>query len=117
MEIELKENPRYILYSDGRLYSNIHKKFLKPLSAPRSNNHRYAWGKPGYSGYMINVNGERKFLKIHRLLAKYFIPNLKPKEFKCVIHLDNDKNNWDLENLKWSNQKINMQMYADRRYK
>src|SRR5690606_18439370 len=38
-------------------------------------------------------------LLIHRILAQVFIPN--PNNYKCVNHIDGDKQNNDLKNLEW----------------
>ena len=114
--VELKENPNYLFFSDGRMWSKIYKKFLQPLMVKRSSQQKFAGGSPTYPRYLISVKGVRKMLAIHRLLGKYFIKNPNPKEFNCVLHLDDDPFNLKLNNLRWGNQKINMKMYADRRY-
>lgn len=112
--IELKENPDYLFYSDGRMWSKKFKKFLKPQLIRRSKNQRYIWGRGGYLAYNIN----RKILKIHRLLGQYFIPNPNPNEFNCVIHLNDRQEDNRLENLQWANHTINMQMFfANRKSK
>ena len=107
--VQTVELEKHILYSNGRLYSKIHKRFLKPLTWKRSNNHRWAEGKISYPKYRIN----KKFVAIHRLVAKHFLP--KKAHQNIVIHLDNDVTNYHLSNLAWSTQKINMQMFAEQR--
>lgn len=47
-----------------------------------------------------NEQGERKFVKLHKLVAETFIPNPENKEF--VNHIDADKTNYNLENLEWA---------------
>jgi hypothetical protein len=57
--------------------------------------------KSGYLSTSIkNDNGERKTLKIHRLVALCFIPNLLNKE--TVNHKDHNKLNNKLDNLEWA---------------
>lgn len=109
--VQTVELENHTYYSDGRLWSKKYKKFLKPQLLQRSQNHHYVWGKGGYPAYKING----KYEKIHRLQAKYFLPNPNPKEFNCVLHLDDDQMNWQLSNLTWGDQKLNMQMYTERK--
>lgn len=55
-----------------------------------------------YKGYLYvnlyNKNG-MKSIKIHRLVAKAFIPN--PNNLSQVNHKDEDKKNNDVSNLEW----------------
>lgn len=43
---------------------------------------------------------------LHRLLAKYFIPN--PNHYPVVRHLDDDGLNYNLQNLAWGTQRDNV---------
>ena len=65
--------PDYLIYPDGRVWSKkkcrgINGRFLKPTSQ----------GK-GYLRYDLCLNGIRKPLKIHRLVAIHYIPNPENK--------------------------------------
>lgn len=53
----------------------------------------------GYYRVTFSVNRKRKQVYVHRLLAKYFIPN--PNNLPQVNHLDGDKLNNKIENLEW----------------
>lgn len=37
--------------------------------------------------------------RIHRLVAKYFVPN--PNNYNCVDHIDQNKQNNNVENIRW----------------
>ena len=45
--------------------------------------------------------------KLHRLLAKTFIPN--PHKYRCINHIDGNKQNNDLSNLEWCDHSHNLQ--------
>lgn len=55
------------------------------------------------SGYLqilvVKPSGETSSEKIHRLIAKAFIPN--PKNYPCINHKDEDKTNNKISNLEW----------------
>ncbi len=57
--------------------------------------------------YAIYLNGKRKNIthQYSRLVAKYFIPNDDENTKKFVIHLDHNKLNDKVENLRWASQK------------
>ena len=85
----LKQYPNYKIYSDGKVYSIKLKKYIY--------GHK---NKRGYFSFTIyDLNGKRKHKALHQLLAMAFIPN--PNNYEIVRHLDDDKNNNSLSNLKW----------------
>jgi hypothetical protein len=50
------------------------------------------------TGYKeVKING--KHFKIHRLIGEYFIDN--PNNLLCIDHIDNDKTNNNINNLRW----------------
>lgn len=53
----------------------------------------------GYKCIDLVKDGVRKHLLLHRLMAEAFIPN--PNNYPIVLHLDNDKQNLDPDNLAW----------------
>lgn len=59
----------------------------------------------GYRVVSLIKNGQKKDVKVHRLLAIAFIPN--PNNFECVNHIDGDKLNNSLENLEWCTKRRN----------
>ncbi len=77
----------YYLTNQGRIFSTITCKFLKP-----------SVGKNGYISYTLC---ERKKHYLHRLLGKYFLEN--PDNLPMLDHIDRNKLNNDLCNLRWVN--------------
>ena len=53
----------------------------------------------GYLRVYLYKNGKRKHHKIHRLVAKAFIPN--PNNKPQVNHIDGNKQNNSITNLEW----------------
>jgi hypothetical protein len=62
--------------------------------------------RDGYMSIVLLGNGKYINKKIHRLVAKYFVPN--PHNYKEVNHKDEDKTNNCASNLEWCNRKYNV---------
>tara|TARA_R100000541_G_C1854302_1_gene78163 strand:+ start:67 stop:528 length:462 start_codon:yes stop_codon:yes gene_type:complete len=84
--MEIINHPNYLIYEDGLVYSKKTDRFLK--------------GKLSGNGYH-QVLIDNKLCYIHRLLALQFIPN--PENKPCIDHINNDRINNDLLNLRWVN--------------
>jgi hypothetical protein len=63
-------------------------------------------------GYLSTHIVDKNY-SIHRLVATYFVANLKPEEFDTVNHLDNDPSNNRWDNLEWCTQKLNVKHCKD----
>lgn len=63
----------------------------------------------GYFSIVLCKNSSLITKKIHRLVAKHFIPNQYGK--KCVNHKDLNKQNNNIKNLEWCTYKENSNHY------
>lgn len=63
--------------------------------------------KSGYHSISLFNEGKRKTLKVHRLVAKAWIPNPYPYVNKIINHKDGHKLNNYFENLEWCTYKQN----------
>lgn len=95
---ELLEDNQYIIYSDGRLYSEKIGGFLKGMI-----------DSSGYHCYLVRINGKSKFLRTNRLVAEYFVEN--PNNLEIVNHKDKNKLNNDYRNLEWVSYSDNIKDY------
>jgi hypothetical protein len=87
--------PEYYLVSDdGKVKSIRSNKLLKP-----------ACDKDGYLYYVLCVNGIRKTIKAHRLVAMAFIDN--PENKPALDHINGIKTDNRKENLRWVTNKEN----------
>jgi len=68
----------------GMKPERIMKKYLKP---------------EGYINACLYKYGKKKYIMVHVLVAKTFIPN--PENKKCINHKDGNKQNNSIENLEW----------------
>lgn len=78
----------YLVSEMGEVKSLRSKKDLKPNE-----------DKSGYLYYVLSVNGERKTVKAHRLVALAFIPN--PDGKPSIDHIDGNRKNNSASNLRW----------------
>lgn len=62
--------------------------------------------KGDYLSVNLILNEQRKSIRIHRLVAKAFIPN--PNNLPCVNHIDGNKQNNCVDNLEWCTHRENI---------
>jgi len=94
--MEIQDFPNYLIYQDGRVFSKKRNRFLK------STNLR------GYFRIQIvNSEGKPKSLFIHRLIGIHYIPN--PNNLPFIDHKDRNRQNNNIDNLRWCNHSQNMQ--------
>lgn len=103
------ENPRYEVSSEGRVrrINTLNSKSQVIVDHP-------TLIKPciSKSGYQFVTMGN-KIRPVHRLVAKAFIPN--PDELSDVDHLDGNKMNNCVENLRWVSHHENTLSYRKKR--
>ncbi len=90
---ELEKYPKYIIYSDGRIYSKKSEKFL---SQSKSN---------GYYAVSLKsdkIKKKRINVRIHVLVAKAHVENKKPEKNIVVDHVNGNKLDNNYTNLQWT---------------
>tara|TARA_R110000824_G_scaffold108705_1_gene256028 strand:+ start:252 stop:716 length:465 start_codon:yes stop_codon:yes gene_type:complete len=89
--MEVKGYENYLIYDDGRCWSKKSKKFMKEQDWDSRGNYKCY----GFSDH------QRKFKRysVHRLVALHYIPN--PDNLPVVDHIDGDKTNNNISNLRW----------------
>ena len=80
--------PKYYITSEGRVWSEYTKKWLKPYINTRGNHKRA----------VVSLGRKHKFY-VHRLVAEAFIPN--PDNLPEVDHKDTNGLNNSVSNLQW----------------
>lgn len=103
-------NGRYFVSTLGNIKSvytyRYNNKTKKPELLYRAKILKASIDKQGYKTVNLWNNGQKKTYKIHRLVAKTFIPN--PNNYLVINHIDENKMNNDISNLEWCTQKHNI---------
>lgn len=81
------KNTNYDIYEDGRCFSHNSNKFLKPQITNK------------YPTYHLTIEGKKKKVYIHRMVAETFLPH--DEEKNIVNHKDGNTQNFDASNLEW----------------
>ena len=81
---------RYLIYENGDVYSKYSKRNMKTH-----------FNKDGYKTITLwNDDNKKMSMFIHRLVALAYIPN--PDNKPCVDHIDQNKTNNNISNLRWA---------------
>ena len=84
---QIEDYPNYVVDENGNVFR---EKTMKKLRESYSN---------GYSYVTLSNKGHTKRCRVHRLVAKAFIPN--PDDLPCINHKDENKTNNNINNLEW----------------
>ena len=96
--MDIPDYPDYMITRDGRVFS---KKYGGYRSLRPHLNNR------GYLHVTLCNKGDLKSLTIHRLVAFTYIPN--PHNYNIVDHIDRNRINNNVENLRWVTSLMNLQ--------
>lgn len=94
--MEIADYPNYLVYEDGRIFSIKSRKMLKPTISHK-----------GYHRVFLCNDGKKKGFRISRLVAIHYIPN--PENKPEVDHIDRNKTNNHVSNLRWVTRSENQQ--------
>lgn len=99
--VELEDAPGYTISNMGRVKS------LNYYDEP--GRHAILKLRPARKGSYLRADLDKYNIRryVHRLVAKYFVLNPKPDEYKYVLHKDENKQNNRWDNLKWGTLSIN----------
>lgn len=80
----------YSITREGNVYSHKYKKFLKTYLSS---------DKIKYPCVGLYKDGKEKGYRVHRLVALTFLDN--PNNFSEIDHIDRDRSNYNVKNLRW----------------
>lgn len=105
---QIEEYPQYMISNMGRVKSlgcyrkgknnsirYFSERILKPDIQPNGYLKIGIWNENGYKKYFV-----------HRLVSMHFIPN--PENKPCVDHINTDRTDNRVENLRWCTQSENL---------
>lgn len=104
---QLKESNSDYITKSGEVYKYYYDDFYFKRS-------HYVNRHNGYVYVSITCkDGKNRNRRLHILMAQTFLPNPNPLKYKIVGHKDNNKSNYSLSNLYWTNNQENTQKAVD----
>jgi hypothetical protein len=100
----LDENNLYQISNLGRIKSFAFNSKYRYRTYPRISDGYIDYY--GYKYFNIKIDKKYKILKLHRLVAKYFLDNLN--SYKEINHKDGNKLNNNVLNLEWCSRSHNI---------
>ena len=88
--MEIPNFPNYLIFRNGAILSKKRRIFLKQNTI----------NNQGYKIVSLRNDGKSYVKSIHRLLGLTYIPN--PENKRCIDHIDRNKTNNKLCNLRWA---------------
>ena len=96
----ITDYPNYTIDDQGQVYNHKTNKLLQG-----------SIGENGYKYYRLSKNGTKKMFYAHRLVAEYFLDN--PNGLPIVDHIDGNKLNNNVNNLRWSSYSDNTKSWYE----
>ena len=87
---------KYIVYSDGRVYSNFSHRYLNPYM------------DNGFLRVILGYKGKKYKKSLHRLIAESFLYNKELPNYFIVTHVDGNKLNNNISNISLDDRMINL---------
>lgn len=91
----------YEIADDGTLYRHYLNGAIKKCGTQNSD---------GYCSANLSKHGKGTYKLIHRIVATTFIVN--PEDYEFVDHIDEDKTNNHVDNLRWCTRQMNTEYYT-----
>lgn len=104
----IKDSDTDYITKTGKIYKNYGNDMYYPKSVSVNSHNGYVYTN---ITYLINGKHINKQRRVHILLAETFLPN--PNNYPVVMHKDNNKENNNLDNLKWGTISENTQQAVD----
>jgi hypothetical protein len=104
--------PNYSISDKGKVLAYTYNKdgaLLKPQKDAMNYLHVRLYDGTQDRGVYSSGYAKPKLEKIHRLVAKHFLPEPPKDEYREVNHIDGNKQNNDVTNLEWVTRRENIQ--------
>ena len=95
--MKIKGYEDYEIYEDGRI--------IRKYKNGRTREKKCCINNEGYKRIQLWKDGKNKNFLLHRLLALHFIENTRPDIAVTVDHINREKLDNSLENLRWATRK------------